>query len=73
MTPEAFKAARRRLGLTQRGLARILGVNHVTVQRWEAPETNANARPPNPIACTALAWMARPGRPADWPDPPTNR
>ena len=36
MTPAELKAARRRLGLTQRALGEALGVSRVTIARWEA-------------------------------------
>lgn len=35
MTPTAFVAARKRLGLTQRALADLLEVSPFTVSRWE--------------------------------------
>lgn len=60
MTPEEFKAARERLGLSQEQLARVLGMGGDggrTVRRWEAPSGTSNARDPNPIACTVVNWM----------------
>ena len=37
MTPQALKRARRRLGLSQKGLARALGVaSDRTIRRWES-------------------------------------
>ncbi|MBM4255717.1 MAG: helix-turn-helix domain-containing protein [Deltaproteobacteria bacterium] len=41
MTPEAIKALRTRLQLTQEAFARILGVSFATVNRWE----NGKAEP----------------------------
>jgi DNA-binding transcriptional regulator YiaG len=38
MTPAALRAIRKRLGLTQTGLARQLGVALRTVQSWEYGE-----------------------------------
>lgn len=35
MTPEALKELRRRLGLTQQGMADRLGVHLRTYQQWE--------------------------------------
>ena len=36
LRPEELKAFRKRLGLTQTGLAKALGVQRVTVARWES-------------------------------------
>lgn len=60
MTPTEFKAAREKLGLSQEGLAQLLGMGSDggrTVRRWEAPEGTSNARLPNPIACTVVGWL----------------
>jgi DNA-binding transcriptional regulator YiaG len=70
-TPEGFKAARERLGLTQSDLARILGLGTDggrTVRRWEAPEDTSNSRPPHPAAVAAMRWMLDGFRPPGWPD-----
>ena len=62
-----FKRARDKLGLTQDGLAHILGTTGNTVARWEAnPESAKNARDPNPIACRVLQWMLDGWRPPEW-------
>lgn len=37
--PETVKEVRRRLGLSQEGLARALGVSFATVNRWENGKT----------------------------------
>lgn len=39
MTPIAIRALRRRLGLSQEGFARRLGVSFATVNRWENGRT----------------------------------
>ncbi len=57
MNSKQFKQARRELGLTMAGLARILDVNPRTVRKWEAPDTASTARAPNPIACQVLRWL----------------
>ena len=36
MTPTELRAIRKRLGLTQRQFAELLGVHEVTVAKWEA-------------------------------------
>lgn len=38
-TPEQFKAARKKVGLTQKAAAELCGVDHRTYQRWESGET----------------------------------
>ena len=56
MTADQFKEARRALGLSQSRLATVLGMGADggrTIRRWENGE-----RPPNPIACRALEWIA---------------
>ena len=40
MTAKQFRAALRRLELTQMGTARLLGVNGATVRRWVANSPN---------------------------------
>ena len=35
MTPQAFKTARRELGLTQQAMAKLLGVSRGTISRYE--------------------------------------
>lgn len=67
MTPEDFKAARRKLGLTQAELGHILDTNPSTIRRWEMPEDNATARPPNPVAARVMGWMLAGFRPPQWP------
>ena len=39
MTPEEFKAARQKLGLTQSQLGRILDTAPQTIRKWEMPDT----------------------------------
>lgn len=65
MTPAQFKAARKRLGLSQSELARILNVNPRTVRKWERDD---DTRPPNPIACRVLSWML-----SDYQPPEANK
>lgn len=67
MDAEAFKHARRRLGLTQSELARILDTAPQTIRKWEAHDGASTARPPNPIACRVVEWMLAGWRPPQWP------
>ena len=67
MTASEFSEARQSLGLTQAGLSVILGVDIRSVKRWEAKPETKGSREPNPIACQVLRWMAKPGRPKEWP------
>jgi len=65
MTPQQFKEARQKLGLTQRELADILNSNPRTVRHWE---TDDDTRPVNPIAERVLEWMLNGYRPPEWPN-----
>lgn len=67
MTPEEFKAGRRRLGLTQAELGMILDTAPQTIRKWEAHDDASTARAPNPVACQALRWMLAGFRPPEYP------
>ncbi|MEL6362312.1 MAG: helix-turn-helix transcriptional regulator [Pseudomonadota bacterium] len=67
MTPEQFKEARRKLGLTQAQLGTILDTSPTTIRKWEMPEHKSTARGPNPVACQAMRWMLGGFRPPEWP------
>lgn len=64
-TPQRFKAARRKLKLSTRGLALIMNTDPVTVRRWEMVGT-ASARRPDPQACRMLEWFLLGFRPPEW-------
>ena len=53
MTPEEFRAARERLGLSVGALARRLGVNVRTVRRWQ----NGHHNIPAPVAVAVAALV----------------
>lgn len=68
MDSDEFRAARRRLGLTQAQLARILNTAPQTIRKWEADsDTASTARAPNPVAAQAMRWMLDGFRPPEWP------
>lgn len=48
MTPTEFRAARNRLGMTQKEFAGLLGVSHRHVRRMETPEGCSSHRPVPP-------------------------
>lgn len=50
MSPQDFKAARRRLGLTQTQLGAILDTAPQTIRKWEMDEARSTARSVNPVA-----------------------
>ena len=54
MTPEEIRSIRDRLGLSQEGFARELGVAYATVNRWEKGH-----KKPSALALKALERMAR--------------
>jgi DNA-binding transcriptional regulator YiaG len=51
MTPTEFRAALDRLGLTQMGAGRVLGVDGRTVRRWASGESDV----PEPVRRLLLA------------------
>lgn len=61
MTPEALRACLARLGLTQSGAARLLGVRVTTMQRW-AGSAGAGGlrRPPSVLPALLIAMERRP-------------
>ena len=67
MDPEAFKAARRKLGLTQSELAHVLGTTPQTVRKYEMPDHRSTARGVNPIAARVIGWLLAGFRPPEWP------
>jgi DNA-binding transcriptional regulator YiaG len=67
VTPDEFKEARRRLGLTQAQLGAILDTNPTTIRRWEMAGDARSARPPNPVAAQVMRWMLSGFRPPEWP------
>lgn len=67
MTPEEFKAARQRLGLTQAQLGHVLNTAPQTIRKWEMPPQNSTARGVNPIAARVMRWMLDGWRPPEFP------
>lgn len=67
MTPDEFKAARRKLGLTQSQLGEILDTSPQTIRKWEMPDSASTRRSVNPVAAKVMQWMLAPGRPSEWP------
>jgi DNA-binding transcriptional regulator YiaG len=67
MTPNEFKQARRKLGLTQSQLGMILDTAPQTIRKWEMDETRATARSVNPIAARVMRWMLNGYRPPEFP------
>lgn len=70
MTPEEFKAARHKLGLTTAQLGRILDTAPQTIRKWEMPDTASTRRSVNPVAAQVMRWMLADGRPPEWPNKP---
>ena len=67
MTPDEFKAARQKLGLTQAELGRVLDTAPQTIRKWEMPDSASTARSVNPVAAQAMRWFLDGFRPPDWP------
>jgi plasmid maintenance system antidote protein VapI len=53
MTPQQFRLALKRLGLTQVAAARQLGVDPRTVRKW----VGAERRIPEPVAILLRVWL----------------
>lgn len=68
MTPNEFKSARRKLGLTQSQLGIILDTLPQTIRKWEMGEDCKTARSVNPIAARVMQWMLDGYRPPEWPE-----
>lgn len=67
MTPEEFKEARRKLGLTQSQLGVILDTAPQTIRKWELPPDKSTARSVNPVAAQVMRWMMAGFRPPEFP------
>lgn len=64
MTPDEFKEARRKLGLSAQGMAAALGVaDGRTVRRWEADDRDI----PGPVIALLRIWLDE--RCPDWAKP----
>lgn len=67
MTPEEFKEARRKLGLTQSELGALLDTAPQTIRKWEMADNKSSARSVNPIAAHTMCWFMAGFRPPEWP------
>jgi len=67
MTPQEFKAARQKLGLTQAELGAVLNTAPQTIRKWEMPDGRSTARSVNPVAAEAMRWFLDGFRPPNWP------
>lgn len=67
MSPEEFKEARRKLGLTQSQLAGVLDIAPQTIRKWEMSDERSTARSVNPVAARAMLWFLAGFRPPEWP------
>lgn len=67
MTPEEFKEARRKLGLTQSQLGHILDTAPQTIRKWEMDDSRSTARSVNPVAAQVMRWMLAGFRPPEFP------
>lgn len=60
MTPAEFRAIRRRLGRTVEALARAMGVDRRTIQRWEAEGVPTARAIPGPARILMRLFARRP-------------
>lgn len=52
MTPQELRAWMERMGYSQRSLAPVLGVDHMTISRWERGVHRIS-----PVVVYALRWI----------------
>lgn len=64
-TPQQFKQARNKLGLSAKQLGTILNTDPRTIRRWE---DESGTRPPNPVACRVMEWLLTGWRPPEYPE-----
>lgn len=62
MKPDEIREARVTLGLTQVEMARVMGVDVMTISRWEV-----GGRNPQRLAVRLIEAYLRGDRPDDWP------
>lgn len=67
MSPDELRAARRRLGLTQSQLARLLDTDPRAVRAMESAPTTSKHRTPAPRMVRLLIAYLDGYRPPDWP------
>ena len=67
MTPEEFREARLRLGLSVAQLADMLGVSHQHARRMTIGPDKGAHRPINPTVTRLLQAYLEGYRPHDWP------
>lgn len=67
MTPEQFKSARHKLGLSVSEAARLLGVSDIQIRRLETDPKFDSHRPVNETMERLIKSYLRGYRPADWP------
>lgn len=68
MTPEEFKGARVKLGLSIHQTASLLDVDASTVKKWEMPAGASTKSKVNPIAARVMQWMLKGFRPPEFPE-----
>ena len=57
MTPDAIRAARSALGMSGTEFARALGVDPITVRRWEMDPARKSYRCPSGATVTAISML----------------
>lgn len=67
MSPDEFRAARRRLGLSGSQMAAVLGVSHTQVRRMEMQPGRESHRPVNDTTAKLVEAYLAGYRPPDWP------
>lgn len=65
---DEFKEARKKLGLTQAQLAKILDRNPSTIRRYEMSGNQSSKSEVDPTVSRAMQWLLGGFRPPEWPE-----
>jgi transcriptional regulator with XRE-family HTH domain len=68
MTPKQFRAARKKLGLSRKQLASLVGGAYDNIARFERDRQNPSSRVPSPKTVELMKAFLEGYRPENWPE-----